>query len=103
MAMALGLILLKAKTNFVRVAVGVILGPTSFFVVSNYAVWASGIVLYPHTLSGLMACYVAAIPFYRNDLLSTAMVAGLAFGVPALVRRFSAAPVAAAVPAGTSD
>jgi hypothetical protein len=90
MAMALGLILLKAKTTFVRVAAGVVLGPTSFFVVSNYAVWAGG-GMYPRTLSGLMACYVAAIPFYRNDLLSTAVVAGLAFGVPVLVRRFSPA------------
>jgi hypothetical protein len=104
MAMALGLILLKAKTTFVRVAAGVVLGPTSFFVVSNYAVWAGGIVMYPHTLGGLMACYAAAIPFYRNDLLSTAMVAGVAFGVPALVRRFNPAPVAgAAVAAGTRE
>jgi len=102
MAMALGLILLKAKTTFVRVAAGVVLGPTSFFVVSNYAVWAGG-GMYPRTLSGLMACYGAAIPFYRNDLLSTAMVAGLAFGVPVLVRRLSAAPAQAAVVAGTRD
>jgi len=34
-------------------------------------------------------------------LVSTAVVAGLAFGVPVLVRRFSAAPTAAAVAAGT--
>ena len=103
MAMALGLILLHARTTVLRVAAGVVLGPTSFFVVSNYAVWASGIVMYPHTVGGLMACYAAAIPFYRNDLLSTAIVAGLAFGVPVLVRRFSAAPATAAVAAGTRD
>jgi len=30
------------------------------------------------------------LPFYRNDLLSTAIVAGLAFGVPVLVRRMNA-------------
>ena len=42
MAMALGLILLHAKTTVVRVAAGALLGPTSFFLVSNYAVWASG-------------------------------------------------------------
>lgn len=87
-AMALGHILLKARTTFVRVAAGVVLGPTSFFVLSNYAVWAGGN-MYPHTLSGLTACYAAAIPFYRNDLMSTAIVAGLAFGVPVLVRRIS--------------
>jgi hypothetical protein len=102
MAMALGLILLQARTTVLRVAAGVVLGPTSFFVASNYAVWASG-GMYPRTLSGLAACYAAAIPFYRNDLMSTAIVAGLAFGVPVLVRRLSTAPVAAAVAAGNGE
>lgn len=87
-AMALGHILLHARTTFVRVAAGVVLGPTSFFVLSNYAVWVGG-VMYPHTLAGLGTCYLAAIPFYRNDLASTAIVAALAFGVPVLVRRYS--------------
>lgn len=98
MAMALGHILLHAKTTFVRVAAGVFLGPTSFFLVSNYAVWAGG-AMYPHSLAGLGQCFVAALPFYRNDLASTAIVAGLAFGIPVLIRRFKGAepqPVLAA-------
>lgn len=86
--MALGHILLNSRTTFVRVAAGVVLGPTSFFVVSNYAVWAAG-GMYPRTMAGLGACYAAAVPFYRNDLASTAIVAALAFGVPVLVRRFT--------------
>jgi len=57
-AMALGQILLKTRTSFVRVGAGALLGPTSFFVLSNYAVWAGG-GLYPRTQGGLMACYVA--------------------------------------------
>jgi hypothetical protein len=90
MAMVLGRILLASRTTVVRVAAGALLGPTSFFLVSNYAVWATGW-MYPKTLGGLGACYLAAVPFYRNDLLSTALVAGFAFGVPVLVRRMSAA------------
>lgn len=90
MAMALGRILLQSRTTVTRVAAGALLGPTSFFVLSNYAVWANGWG-YPQTLGGLGACYVAALPFYRNDLLSTAIVAGLAFGVPVLVRRMNGA------------
>ena len=90
MAMALGYILLRARTTVVRVAAGALLGPTSFFLVSNYAVWASGW-MYPRTLGGLGACYAAGLLFYRNDLASTAIVAGLAFGLPVLVRRMSAA------------
>lgn len=92
MAMALGQILLKSRTTVARVGAGALLGPTSFFIVSNYAVWVSGFAApYPHTLSGLAACYAAALPFYRNDLISTAIVAGAAFGLPVLVRRMSAA------------
>ncbi len=89
-AIALGWILLHARASALRVGAGVVLGPTSFFVVSNYAVWA-GSEMYPHTLSGLVACYAAGIPFYRNDLISTAIVLGAVFGVPVLARRMKLA------------
>ncbi len=91
-AMALGHILLRTKTTFVRVAAGVVLGPGSFFVLSNYAVWASG-TMYPRTLADLGTCYIAGLPFYRNDVISTGIVAGLAFGLPVLVRRLKGADV----------
>lgn len=87
---ALGWILLRSKTTFWRVGAGVVLGPTTFWILSDYAVWA-GSTMYPHTMAGLRACYIAAIPFYRNDLVSTAVVAGLAFGLPVLLRRMNAA------------
>ena len=89
-AMVLGQILLRTKATLVRVGAAAILGPTSFFLMSNFAVWA-GSNMYPHTIGGLGACFVAALPFYRNDLISTGIVLGLAFGVPVLVRRWSAA------------
>jgi hypothetical protein len=94
-AMALGWILLSAKTTVTRVGAGALLGPTSFFVVSNYAVWV-GSGMYPHTLAGLGACYVAAIPFYRNDLVSTAILLTVAFGAPVLVRRMQTERMATA-------
>ena len=96
MAMALGQILLRARTSFVRVAAAAVLGPTSFFVVSDYAVWAGGF-MYPHTLAGLQACFVAALPFYGRDLASTAIVLGAAFGVPVLLRRLNVTPAQAAL------
>lgn len=84
----LGYLLLRKKVTVARVGAGAVLAPTSFFVVSDYAVWA-GSAMYPHTFAGLVACYVAAIPFYRNDLISTAAVCALAFGLPALARRMA--------------
>jgi hypothetical protein len=85
-ALALGSILLRQKTTFARGATATLLGPTGFFFVSNFGVWAaSG--MYPPTVAGLGACYFAGLPFYRNDLAATAIVLGVALGVPALVRR----------------
>ncbi len=93
-AMVLGHILLRDKTTVLRLGSAILLGPTSFFLVSNFAVWIGG-GMYPMTPAGLVACYEAALPFYQNDLISTAIVAGLAFGIPALVHRTSSAQTAA--------
>lgn len=90
MAIVLGRILLHSNTSAVRVTAGALLGPTSFFLVSNFAVWQSGWG-YTHDWSGLVTCYVAGLPFYRNDLISTALVATVVFGVPAFVHRWNEA------------
>jgi hypothetical protein len=89
-AIVLGAILLRSKTTVARVAAGAVLAPTSFFLASNYAVWVGQTGMYPHTFSGLMACFAAGLPFYRNDLVSTAIVAGLAFGIPEAIRHHQA-------------
>jgi hypothetical protein len=94
-AMVLGRVLLRARTSVPRFAAAVILGPTSFFLISNFGAWL-GNINYPQNFGGLMASYAAGIPFYRNDFASTAIVAGLAFGVPVLVRRLRASRLAEA-------
>ncbi len=83
--LVLGSLVLRQRTTALRVVSGSLLASTSFFAVSNYTVWA-GSGMYPHTLGGLTACYASAVPFYRNDLVSTLLVSGLAFGIEALVR-----------------
>jgi hypothetical protein len=90
-AMVLGSILLRQKTTLVRGVAATLIGPTGFFLVSNFGVWAAGSGMYPLTHEGLAACYVAGLPFYRNDLAATAIVLGVALGVPALVRRINPA------------
>jgi len=84
-ALVLGSLLLRERTSGLRVVSGSLLASTSFFAVSNYAVWV-GSAMYPHSVGGLTACYAAALPFYRNDVASTLLVTGLAFGMEALVR-----------------
>jgi hypothetical protein len=73
------------RVSFVRVAGGVLASATGFFVLSDFVVWLGN--MYPHTIAGLVACYVAAIPFYRNDLVSTGIVAGALFGLPVVAAR----------------
>jgi hypothetical protein len=55
-------------------------GSVLFFITSNLATWAEGL-LYPLTMQGLILCYYNAIFFYRNtiaaDLLGTALLFGL--------------------------
>jgi hypothetical protein len=76
--------ILSGKLSFLRVAGAVMASSTSFFILSNFAVWAGGSVMYPHTAAGLAACYISAIPFYANDVMSTAITAGAFFGLPVL-------------------
>jgi hypothetical protein len=42
----------------------------AFFLISNFGVRA-GAHVYPLTWHGLIACYVAALPFYPNTALSS--------------------------------
>ncbi|HEY0609825.1 MAG TPA: DUF6580 family putative transport protein [Chitinophaga sp.] len=68
-----------------------------FFLISNAGVWIlSG--MYPRTLGGLITCYAAAIPFFRNDMfgnffLNTIMgsvfYSALLFGSYALIKRYA--------------
>lgn len=85
----LGHQMLSGRPSALRVAGGVMASATSFFILSNFAVWM-GSAMYAHTVAGLGACYVAAIPFYANDLISTAITAGALFGLPALARNIAA-------------
>lgn len=79
---------LLRKTTVLRVAAGVFASATSFFLLSNLAVWAmSG--MYPHTATGLASCYELALPFYRNDIVSTGLLSAALFGLPVLASRMA--------------
>lgn len=65
-------------------------GSFAFYVISDFAVWAVWD-LYPHTLSGLATCYVAAIPFFQKTLASDVVYSLAIFSVPLLMRSFAGA------------
>ena len=86
----LGMGLLE-KVSVLRVGLGAFATSTSFFLLSNFAFWASPVArdMYPRTLSGLATCYTAGLPFYRNDLVSTALTAGVLFALPVVAAKIA--------------
>ena len=91
----LGYLVLRTSHSAPRVVGAALVSSTSFFVVSNYAVWAGTGSFYPHTMAGLATCMTAGLPFYRNDVISTVLVAGLAFGIPELAKQLTASRASA--------
>jgi hypothetical protein len=61
-------------------------GSVLFFVVTNFFTWF-GSTMYPQTGEGLVAAYVAAIPFFQNTVLGTLFYAAVLFGGFAVLRR----------------
>jgi hypothetical protein len=64
-------------------------GTTLFFLVSNFLVWINStpasVIPYPKTWTGLMDCYVKALPFYTNQLLMEPVFIVALFGGYALL------------------
>ncbi len=75
----LGFLLLK-KVKIQNALVAGILSSIVFFIVSNFGVWAST-TMYPKDFSGLMICYTAGLPFFKNTLLGDLVYTGILFGV----------------------
>jgi len=63
--------------KFFDVASFSVLGAVLFFLVSNLGVWVMT-EMYTHTAQGLMACYVAGLPFFQSTLVST-LIFGIVF------------------------
>jgi len=77
-----------------RIAATTLIGSVSFFVISNFAVWMVWH-MYPKTIGGLMTCYVAGMPFFRNAVASDLFFSAAFFGIGYLVSQ--RAPERAAV------
>ena len=58
------------ELKFVGIILSSITSSLAFFVVSNFGVWFLTD-YYSTNLQGLIECYIAAIPFFRNTLVST--------------------------------
>ena len=75
---------ISSNINFKNLFIYGFAGSVIFFVVSNFGVWALGSpgvydIAYDKSLSGLIQCYILAIPFFGNTFIST-----LIFSYPAI-------------------
>lgn len=67
------------RKSAVQVAGAAVSGSVLFFLITNFSVWISG-ELYPRTGEGLVACFIAALPFFQNALVGDLFFSGVLFG-----------------------
>jgi hypothetical protein len=75
---------LFSKKKIGNIIFASVISSVLFFVITNFAVWTSGL-LYPKSAEGLVACYVAAIPFFHYTLLGDLFFVGVMFGLYHLI------------------
>jgi len=72
----------------VRILGAALAGSVSFFLLSNFAVWAAWD-MYPHSIAGLMTCYDLGLPFFRRAVEGDVLFTSLMFGAPVLLHTLS--------------
>ena len=79
------------KINVLNVFLASLAAPTVYFILSNFAIWASASpnagLGRPKTFSGLMMCYEDGIPFYGTSLVATIVFSSILFGTYYMVSR----------------
>ena len=63
--------MLKGR-SYSSLGLGALAAPTVFFLISNFSVWLNTTeAVYAKKIGGLITCYEAGLPFYRNSLIAT--------------------------------
>lgn len=86
MSVVIGFWLRKKKSAW-RIGVATVAGAIQFFLVSNFALWASSIGNYPKNAAGLAECYLVGLPLLWNTLAGDSFYAALLFGSMALAEK----------------
>jgi hypothetical protein len=86
-SVVLGRVFLRQSTSVPRVVCVAFAASLQFYLITNFAVWAGSHSFYPHTGAGLMACYIAALPFFGRTILADLFYSGILFSAYALLNR----------------
>jgi hypothetical protein len=90
--------LLAQNRSPVRIGLAAVLGSLQFFLITNFGTWytSHGVSppMYPLTFAGLMACYVAGLPFLGYTLLGDLGFTAAVFGAEAWLTQPAKEPAA---------
>lgn len=82
----LGRIFLRESSNIWRIASVAFLASVQFYLFTDLPSWWMD-PIYGHTVNGLIACYVAALPFFGRTLLGDLFYSGVLFAAYAMLSR----------------
>ena len=80
----IGMLMIKQK-KVTNILLASVTSSVVFFIVTNFGVWLSS-PFYAKTGVGLTACYIAAIPFFHQTLLSDLFFVGILFGAYHIIK-----------------
>jgi len=80
---------LRENARPLRLIGAALTGSVSFFLVSNFAVWAVWRDMYPMTFRGLLTCYEAGLPFFRRAVESDLFFTAAMFTTPVFLAALS--------------
>ena len=83
---------LSMNIKLKNVVAASLLSSIIFFVLTNFQMWIQS-TLYAKNITGLIACYVAAIPFFHHTVLGDLFFVGLLFGLFAAIQVKFPSPV----------
>ncbi len=76
--------ILRDNAKPLRIMLAALTSSVSFFVLSNFAVWACWS-MYPKNFGGLMTSYVMGLPFFRNAIAGDLLFTAAMFATPVLI------------------
>lgn len=82
--------LLRSEPKTAHFGIAVVVGATLFFLVSNFAIWWAG--YYPPTAAGLVACYVAGLPYLGIACVADALYTAVLFGLHKAIEQSASEP-----------
>jgi hypothetical protein len=74
---------INKKPGALRIGAMSLLSSSLFYVITNFGVWLLG--WYPHTIKGLIDCFILALPFWRDFTVATVIYSTAFFGAYELI------------------